>query len=232
MTSHRRRLLALIAAGTLASPVLVACGEDERTSTSQVIVPGGPGEAAETLPPGSTFAPEEEPLTEADVAFVSGMIPHHEQALLLAGLASERAEHEQVLGLASRIEDVQGAEIAVYERWLDERGLARDGRPSGQRGTGDDHGDHGDVSLDGEAPMRGMASEAEIARLRDLRGGDFDRLWLELMVAHHEGALTMAEERLTSGGVDVRADEMADDVVVTQHSEINRMLAILADQPG
>lgn len=231
--NRTRRTAGAVASLVTAVALLTGCAADEVGDTAvaenTVIAPGRPGEPAVTYAPG-----DEVPLatpataTAADVAFVAGMIPHHEQALLMADLAPSRASEPRVKGLAARISDVQGAEIAVFEAWLAERGLGADGRPSGRRGA--DHQEHaGDT--DPAGAMHGMASDAEIARLRSSTGKEFDRLWLELMTRHHQGALRMAADRDAGGGADLRVGEIAAGVVAEQGVEINRM-ATVRDELG
>lgn len=235
-----RRLARAAAALTLTLPLVAACSDEQNVSTAPVIEPGRPGESATVHPPGTEFTPTEPEATAADVAFIAGMIPHHQQALEMAELAPERASHDSVLGLASRIADVQDAEIDVYLRWLsergfDERGLPLDGRSGGHSGDvddgrhADDGADDGEHSDDGGHAAYGMATERELVQLERLRGTEFDRLWLQLMIEHHEGAVRMAEDRLAAGGADVRAGELAADVVAGQLAEIRRMEAVLAD---
>lgn len=224
------RRTATLLAGVVLAAVLTGCGDDDASvSTSPVIAPGRPGEQAETLEPGTAFEATEEPVVGADVEFMAGMIPHHEQAIVMAELAPERAQHETVLGLASRIADIQGAEIAVYQGWLSERGLDDDGGPAGARDGGGHDGDHDDAHGGGDTAVHGMATDEEVDRLRASTGAAFDRLWLELMIRHHEGAVTMVEDRIDDGGVDVRAEELASDVWVTQVDEIATMQAVLAE---
>jgi len=213
----------LIAAGLVVGLAGCADGE-ERVTENAVIQPGRPGEDATTLPPGTTLPPSEDPYTEADVAFLVRMVPHHEQALAMAELAPDRASDERVRGLASRIADVQRAEIDVYTRWLSDHGLGPDGRPD-ERAAGEHGEDHGDHDTSG---MPGMATEADLSGLGAARGTDFDRLWLTLMIAHHQGALDMAAERERSG-VNTGVDELAADVAVTQLDEISTMQAVLDD---
>ena len=196
-------------------------GDGERVTENAVLQPGLPGEDATTLAPGTTLPPSQDPYTEPDVAFLVRMVPHHEQALVMAELAPGRASDERVLGLASRIADVQQLEIDVYLRWLADHGLGPDGRP-GER-AGGQHGQDHDTSS-----MPGIVSETDLAALEAADGADFDQLWLTLMIAHHEGALDMAAERET-GGVNVRVGELAADVAVTQLDEIATMRAVLAD---
>lgn len=198
----------------LAAGVLAACGAEEPpppANSAPVIVPGKPGEEASTIPPGeATPVPEEGP-NDADVAFVRDMIVHHGQAVEMADLVPDRAERDDVKGLADRIADSQRPEIDMLNRWLELHDLPKVD-PAG----------HGQV----HAGMPGMATEDELRSLREARGKAFDTLFLRLMVAHHEGALTMVED-VRRGGVSVRVQEIADDVAVTQADEIHRMRGML-----
>lgn len=192
--------------------VLVGCGAAEPVGPT-VVVPGAPGEAARVLP-GAEAAERRtpSPTSPADVEFVEGMIPHHRQALEMAALAPGRAVDPQVIAMADRISAAQGPEIAVYEAWLA-------GQDEALRGHG--HGGH----ADGEHP--GMATPAQLDELRAATGPAFDRLFLQLMITHHEGALEMADA-VRVGGTDVLVSQMADDVTVTQSAEIDRMRGLLA----
>ncbi|MFD7654796.1 DUF305 domain-containing protein [Actinosynnema sp. NPDC059797] len=179
-----------------------------------IIAPQGPGEQARTLSPDDVGTDRWVAPSEADVTYVAKMIAHHRQALEMSALAADRAADETVKGLASRIHDSQGPEIAGMEQW--QRDYAEDAAAHGH-GAGVPEVDH--------ASMPGMASAADLAALEAARGADFDRLYLRLMIAHHEGAIEMAVELLSSGS-DVRVEEMANDVVVTQTDEIERMKAL------
>ncbi|HEX6356088.1 DUF305 domain-containing protein [Actinophytocola sp.] len=176
-----------------------------------VIVPGKPGEEASTIPPGQATGIPETPPNDADVEFVQNMIVHHQQAVWMAELAPERASSRDVREFADRIKDVQGLEIDMMNRWLSQHAV-----PTVDP-TAPGHGHGG-----GDASMPGMPTQEQLDELENAKGEDFDRLWLRLMIAHHQGALTMAETVRTSG-VDVRVQEMADDVVVEQTDEIQRM---------
>lgn len=183
-----------------------------------VLQPGLPGEEAEVG--GEAPAPEPAPWSHADLAFVQMMVPHHAQALEMARLARTRAEDRRVRSLAERIEAAQGPEILLMAAWLDEQGVDV---PSASDDPLDyDHGAHGH---DG---MEGMLAPAEMARLRAARGGAFDRLFLRGMVAHHRGALSMAEA-VAVGGTALQVNELAGDVAVGQSAEIARMQELLAD---
>ncbi|MFY1702366.1 DUF305 domain-containing protein [Micromonospora sp. WMMA1923] len=175
-----------------------------------VIVPGLPGEPAATMD-GSALRDAATPrYTALDVWFVRMMIPHHGQALEMAALAPQRAADPRVRALAERVRSAQGPEIGVLESWLDARGLPREV-------AGHDH-----------ATMRGMQSAAALRRLADARGADFDRLFVQMMGAHHRGAVEMARDLLRVG-VDRTLREFADAVVAEQRVEIVRMGELLDD---
>ncbi|MFG2874254.1 DUF305 domain-containing protein [Streptomyces sp. NPDC048337] len=174
-----------------------------------VIAPGKPGETARTLTPeqAAREKPDDTP-NAADHTYTRHMIEHHRQALAMSALAPERASAEGVKRVAERITAAQRPEIGAMEKWL-----ARHPEPSAGSG-GHDHG-----------AMPGMATEQQLKELADARGADFDRLFLKLMIAHHEGALTMAGTALAEGN-NVMVEEMANEVVATQTAEIHRMRAM------
>ncbi|NYV76443.1 DUF305 domain-containing protein [Streptomyces sp. UH6] len=176
---------------------------------SSVIAPGRPGEPNRTLSPeeAAQHRKEDDSPNSADVSYVRMMIEHHEQALEMARLAPDRAESKEVRGLASRIADVQGAEIDMMEGWLDEHGSGKDAGAHGHQG------------------MRGMATPEQMKQLEAADGAEFDGLFLDLMTAHHEGAIAMAAD-VKANGNNIRAEEMADDVIATQTTEIARMDAM------
>jgi uncharacterized protein (DUF305 family) len=191
--------------------VLAGCTSAPAEDAAPVIVPGAPGEQNKTVSKddigtGGFVAPN-----ERDLAYVVGMIEHHRQAVDMTALAPERASNETVRGLASRIHDTQGPEIGAMEQW--QKQFAANAEQHGHS-TSLPHVDHGS--------MPGMASDEDMAALKAAAGGEFDRLFVKLMIAHHKGALKMAEDVLATG-VDVKVEEMAADVIATQTDEINRM---------
>jgi uncharacterized protein (DUF305 family) len=195
---------------------LTACTDQPgaNADNAPVIVPGKPGEPARTIPRDQVNAPLAVPPNEADLSYIRDMIAHHRQAVEMAGLAPERASDERVRRLADRIGGSQGPEIDMMNAWLRANGKPTvDPVPSG-------HGEHTTM------PMPGMATPAQLDALRAARGPEFDKLFLELMIAHHQGALTMAGQVQTAGA-DVRVQEMADDVIATQSDEINIMRGML-----
>jgi uncharacterized protein (DUF305 family) len=152
------------------------------------------------------------PHNEADVAFAAGMIPHHQQALEMAELAAERAADPKVKDLASRIEKAQDPEIEQMSEWL------RDwGQPVPTPGGG--HAGH--------SGMPGMMSDAEMGSLMKASGADFDRMFLEMMIRHHEGAIEMAKEELDHG-TDTEARKLAKAIATSQSAEIKEMRDLLA----
>lgn len=175
-----------------------------------VIAPGKPGEGNRTLSAEDAEkqrADDDSP-NSADVSYARMMIQHHAQALEMTELVPKQAESGQVKKLAERISAAQGPEIKAMEGWLETHGA---------KVAGDGH-DH--------SAMPGMATEAQLKELRGARGKAFDQLFLTLMITHHEGAISMATD-VKSEGNNVLVEEMADDVVAQQTSEITRMRAML-----
>ncbi len=194
---------------------LGACDSDSSSDTDadakspkatgpSVIAPGLPGEAARTLSPEEAKAqlPDDSP-NSADFSYAARMIEHHAQAIEITELVPKRARSTPVKLLAERIAAAQHPEISAMQGWLKENG---DDRPT----------EHAHET------MPGMATEAQLATLRAAKGKAFDELFLTLMITHHEGAVTMATE-VKGQGNNVRIEEMADDVIAQQTTEINRM---------
>jgi uncharacterized protein (DUF305 family) len=196
---------------------LTACTSDEPAGakpTAPVLQPGKPGESNQTLSPEEAgSARPATPPNDGDVTYVREMIVHHRQAIEMTALVPDRGADGQVKGLASRIADAQGPEIEMMDAWLKKH--SKPPVPPAE------HGGHG-----GHADMPGMATPEQMDQLKAAKGADFDKLFLRLMIAHHQGALAMADVVRTKG-VDVRVQEMADDVTATQSAEIRRMQGML-----
>lgn len=143
------------------------------------------------------------------------MIEHHGQALTMTALVPERAANETLRLIAQRIEVSQRDEMARMRHWLTRRG---EDIPA----VGGEHADH---SATGRAPMPGMLSADELRRLSESRGAEFDRLFLEYMIRHHEGALVMVSELFATDGAGQELDifRFASDVDADQRAEIRRM---------
>lgn len=182
-------------------------------SGGPVIVPGRPGEEAKTISPeeAATSVPSA-PVNAADVKYVQDMVVHHRQAIDMAVLAPTRARAAKVKAIASRIKDSQEPEIAYLVSWL---------QGEGQKVPEAHHG----AAHEG---MAGMASPEEMAALKAASGEAFDRLFLDLMIKHHQGAVEMSTKVLIDGSQ--RAiQELANDVGAGQAAEIGRMRRILAE---
>lgn len=211
-----------------ASAVLAGCGGEEDAAPAgepapNIVQPGAPGEASKTLSAGELAEIETPRHTRADVRFMQGMIHHHAQALLMTSLVPERAASESVKLIARRMEVSQEAEIEQMQAWLE--------------GHGEEvpltHIPHGHAHGPGQPIVPGMLTEEEVERLRAAGGAQFDRLFLEYMIRHHEGALTMVEQLYEGGGgQEPAADAFARHVVADQEIEIGRMRQLLAQLPG
>ncbi|MEV4331319.1 DUF305 domain-containing protein [Streptomyces sp. NPDC049597] len=215
--SARTRTSFTAAAVAAAALVLAACDTDSGAHAeagpekgASVIAPGKPGEPAKTLSAeeAEKAVPDDSPNT-ADFRYVHMMITHHQQALEMISLADGRAGSPRVERLADRIAAAQEPEVGAMRAWLKTHG-------GGDSAGGHEH-DH--------ASMPGMATDAQLDRLRRAGGTDFDELFLELMITHHQGALTMAADVLSHGN-NVAVEEMANDVIAQQTSEIGRMRAM------
>ncbi|WP_206422612.1 DUF305 domain-containing protein [Nocardioides pantholopis] len=185
-------------------------------SAPTVIVPGAPGEAAETVGPDEVEV--EDPWNHADVAFLQMMIPHHAQALAMSELASTRAADPRVRRLADRIHAAQRPEILAMAAWLEEHDI--EVPRAAEDPSAYDHGQHG------HNEMQGMLSPEQMASLERASGARFDRLFLQGMIGHHEGAIAMSED-VARDGAHVRVSEIASDVIVTQQAEIDIMRRML-----
>jgi uncharacterized protein (DUF305 family) len=191
---------------------VAACTGTPAEPAAPVLVPGKPGEPVRTLSPGESLPKTPQaPPSDAEVRFLHDMIAHHQQAIEMARLGPERAAALDVKRVADRIAASQTPEIEAMNTWL---------RTHGQPTVDPAHAGH--ESHDG---MPGMATPAQLDALRAATGTAFDALFLQLMITHHEGALTMAGE-IQLKGKDPRIQEIADEVIATQSAEINRMRAI------
>jgi uncharacterized protein (DUF305 family) len=165
--------------------------------------------------------------SEADVNFMAGMIPHHAQAVLIAGWARSHGARNDVAILCDRIVVGQRDEIALMQRWLRDRGEevpAADAMRHKMKMNGMVH----------EMLMPGMLNDEQLAALDKARGADFDRLFLEAMIAHHAGAVSMVNELLgaKNAGNDDIVYRFASDVFADQTTEIERMQKMLATVPA
>ena len=181
-----------------------------------IIHPDVPGEPVRELTPEQAIEIAHTSYSPADVQFLRDMIPHHHQALQMAELVAGRTNRQEIVDVAGRIEVSQQDEIDFMQQWLSERGEAAP-----------DPTDHEAMHTDHR--MAGMASPQQMEDLAASEGVEFDRLFLQLMITHHDGAVTMVEELLELPGsaYDPVLFEFTNDVTNDQSSEIERMNALL-----
>ena len=209
MSAHFRVAILCIAA----VPACHATGSP--TAAPPIVQPGAPGQETRVIQAAQAVDTSKVGYTAADVRFMQGMIGHHAQALEMAALLPSRTSREDMKLLALRIEVSQADEITMMRRWLEVRGQDVPGP----------HAHHAPGAL-----MPGMLTAAEMDRLAAATGPEFDRLFLEGMIKHHGGALTMVKELFASPGAGQEAEmyAFASDVDADQRMEIERMGAMLA----
>ncbi|MEL6878294.1 MAG: DUF305 domain-containing protein, partial [Pseudomonadota bacterium] len=196
--------------------LLLTCSGIAFAQSAPIVQPGAPGQDGRTLTAeqaselaGTSYSP-------ADVSFMQGMIAHHQQAVEMSVLARDRTNREEILAIAGRIEASQADEIEFMEGWLTDRKEA-----TGMTGP---HAHHAHMM------MAGMATPDQMTALAAAEGVDFDRQFLTLMIAHHEGAIDMVEELLGQPGsaADPILFDFVGEIENDQQSEIDRMDALLA----
>ena len=206
----------LAGAGSLGAPMRAAA-QDAPPSTPAALARADSGRPA---------------YTAADVAFMQGMIAHHAQAVLMAGMVPTHEAGADIRRLAERIDVSQRDEMAMMQRWLRERGqTVPDPKPASEHA---EHAQHAGMDMTGmdmsNGLMPGMLTPAQLAQLGQATRGEFDRLFLTFMIQHHQGALTMVDRLFSSQGAgqDVTIFRFASDVTADQTTEIERMQSMLA----
>jgi uncharacterized protein (DUF305 family) len=170
--------------------------------------------------PAAGGSPSTTVYNQADVAFAQGMIPHHQQAVQMAELAPSRANDPQVKDLAAKIEAAQAPEIEQLTAWLTEWGVPL---PSAAAGGPDAHdGAHGSTA----GGMPGMMTDQDMTALEAASGNHFDRMFLEMMIRHHEGAVEMATTEQQQGRYPA-AKALAEKIKADQTAEIGQMRSLL-----
>ncbi|MFF7870520.1 DUF305 domain-containing protein [Streptomyces qaidamensis] len=217
MLFRRASRASAVTTGLVALAVLAVggcdSGPDRKPAAADgpaVIAPGEPGEANRTLSAeeAADQRSQNDSPNSADVSYVRMMIEHHAQALVMTELTPRRAESKDVKRIAERIAAGQKPEIEAMKGWL---------KSYGKPLKAERH-EH--------ATMPGMATKAQLKKLRAADGKAFDRLFLTLMTTHHQGAITMATD-VKGQGNNIRVEEMADEVIAQQTSEITRMRNML-----
>jgi uncharacterized protein (DUF305 family) len=196
-------------------PVLAACGAARAPRTAM-----GP-EAAKARAQADSLR---YPYTQADIDFMSGMIHHHAQALVMSKWAPTHGASPAILRLTERIINAQNDDIALMSRWLADRNQPVPAPNAA--GMPMDHGGMSHTML-----MPGMLTDEQMQQLDAARGEEFDRLFLTGMIQHHRGAVTMVQELFASQGAgqDETIFKFASDVQVDQSTEIKRMVTMLLE---
>jgi uncharacterized protein (DUF305 family) len=182
-----------------------------------IVQPGAPGKSSRVITAEEATDLSDVLYTDDDIRFMQGMISHHAQALEMTALIPSRTSREEMKKLGLRIELSQDDEIKMMQGWL---------RARGQEVT-DVHAHH----AQGAHLMPGMLTKEEMDRLTAATGLEFDRLFLELMIKHHQGALIMVDELLAKPGAAQDSDIFAftSDITADQSMEIRRMGAMLEE---
>lgn len=204
---------------TLAAGLLLSTATTALAQHAPIVLPGAPGAAPRVIDEDEATRLSDTRFSPADVKFLQDMIVHHQQAVDLAALVEGRSNNSDIVAIAGRIDASQADEIAFMREWLAERG-----QPAAmQHHAGMDHAAH--------HLMMGMATPAQVAELGTLESTAFDRLFLQLMVRHHGGAIDMVETLHDQPGTayDPVMFEFTNDLVKEQQAEIDRMNAILAE---
>jgi uncharacterized protein (DUF305 family) len=198
-----------------AAVTFTACGA-ATSANPPIVQPGAPGQDSKVVQAEQARDNSKVQFTPADVKFMQGMIHHHSQALDMTELLATRTNSDDMKKLALRISVSQTDEIKMMRRWLTVRGQ-------------DVPGEH-DHHMPGAPLMPGMLNAEEMARLAAAKGTEFDRLFLEGMIKHHGGALTMVHDLFATPGAgqDSEIYAFASDVDADQRMEIDRMAAMLA----
>ncbi len=212
--SPYRRTRHALALATLS--VLVASS----LAQAPIIQPGAPGLPSRQISAEEAIALAITRYSAHDVQFMQDMIPHHQQALEMSALVAERTARSEMVDLARRIESSQRDEIDYMESWLRERGEMLPEAHAQTHG----HGHHAEPS----DTMHGMATPEQMADLEAAAGPAFDMLFLQLMIRHHEGALTMVDELEEKSGAiqDPALFEFTTHIKNDQKAEIERMMAM------
>lgn len=220
-TRDRLRLAALVLIGTILLSLAAGCGSAGQGSAPAETPSAGP----EPVVDSAAYMPESTaPYVAADADFVRGMLVHHAQALAMAALVDERTDNPSILSLARRITKSQEYEIGLMNNWL-----AAHDEPAPAHGLGP----HGGAPPE-HAHMAGLASVAQMQELEGSEGPAFDRMFLRLMIPHHEGALTMVDDLQTheGAGVEPALFQLISAIDADQRAEIARMKALLARLEG
>jgi uncharacterized protein (DUF305 family) len=209
------------------SAATVLCQQKPSTSDGvSTVQPGAPGKPSKTLPSDAGPMPMREP-SAPDVAFMQGMIMHHNQAVEMTAMIESRSHNPEVLELGKKISISQTDEMGFMKRWLQDHG-----KPTTMEMPGMDHMAGMDMSSMQMPMMPGMLTEDQMKALRNSTGATFDHLFLTGMIQHHTGALSMVKDLFRTPGAaqDPLLFDFTSDVDNTQQAEIDTMRHMLAKE--
>lgn len=204
---NKKRIPAVVGAAVALVLTLAACGGNAGDADPQT--------GTTTSEPTVSTGQVDQAHNDADTMFAQMMIVHHQGAIEMSDLAVEKTSSEEIGTLAEEISAAQGPEIEKMTSWLE--AWDEDITPSGM-----DHTDHGGMD------MEGMSQEEAMTELEGLSGTEFDQRFLELMIAHHRGAVDMAEDHLADGE-NPQALELSQQIINDQQAEISEMEDMLTN---
>ncbi|WP_040812455.1 DUF305 domain-containing protein [Nocardia concava] len=211
-----RTKLALIAATSAAALLAAGCSSNDHdmsdasktSTTSGSSMPGMDHSGMPGMSGGSTTqAATRSDFNDADVSFLQMMYPHHAQAVEMAKLVPTRSQNQQLITLAQAVEQAQSPEMQQITTLLQSFGKPA---PSGDMGHG----------------MPGMMTTDQMTKLQGMSGMDFDKMWMQMMIEHHKGAIDMANTELKQG-VNAESKTLAQSIVTAQQQEIDQMNGML-----
>ncbi|HKV21550.1 MAG TPA: DUF305 domain-containing protein [Mycobacterium sp.] len=207
----------LIGVGAVAALVIAGCGSGDDGGDTSASQSQDHGSSATS----STASANAADHNDADVMFAQHMIPHHQQAVEMSDIVlAKQGVDPRVTQLATQIKAAQGPEIKQMQDWLSQWGNP----PMPPMGADEGHGSHGGGGMSGAA--MGMMSDEQLTALKNASGVEANRLFLTGMIAHHEGAIEMAQTEI-DGGTFAPAIDMAREIAKTQQAEIDTMKGIL-----
>ena len=218
-TFTSRDCVFLVALVSLLSLPSFAGSQQTALEKPAVVQPGAPGMPTKTLP--SSTKASLPPRSSADVEFMQGMILHHAQAVEMTALLPSHSENKELRSLGARISSSQSDEIKFMRRWLAARGESVPKAAPNMPGMNMPH--------DAMALMPGMLTPEQMEALQKAKGKEFDRLFLEGMIQHHNGALTMVKDLFDTAGAgqDAELFNFATDADNSQRAEIRIMQGML-----
>ncbi|XVA03115.1 DUF305 domain-containing protein [Prescottella equi] len=235
---NSKRMLVAVGSAAAVVALVAGCTSDESDDNATTSATTSASVSA------SGTAEQGGPHNDADVEYVQMMIPHHEQAVEMAELVPSRTGNPDIIALADQIERAQGPEIEQMEGWLKAWGAPEPSKAEAPGATSDGM-DHDGMEGDGTSmPMQsmpmtsmnsmpgmeggghGMMSAEQMQALENAKDAEFDKMWLELMIAHHQGAVASSEQILQTGESE-QVRQLAQQIVSSQQAEIAQMEALL-----